>query len=279
MQITKAIITAAGKTQSHLPLQTVVDRAGEVRSALDLLLDEVTGAGIDEVAIIIRPGEEERYRQALTSSGPKLTFFEQHEPRGYGDALLRARAFCDDGAFLHMVSDHSYVSKTYKSCAAQLVDVARREQCSVSAVQPTRENQLAFFGAIGGRPVPRMNCLYEVNAFIEKPTPTVAEQSLIVAGQRAGHYLCLFGIHVLTPMIFELLDKTVKQLKPGEHANLTTSLNQLAQMERFLATELQGVRYNIGEKYGLLIAQLAIALSGGDRDRVLTELLELLAKN
>lgn len=279
MQINKAIITAAGKSQSHLPLQTVVDRSGEVRTALDLLLDEVTGAGIDEVAIIIRPGDEERYRQSLSGASPKLTFFEQREPRGYGDALLRARDFCKGDAFLHMVSDHSYVSKTHKSCAAQLVDVARREQCAVSAVQPTRENQLAYFGAIGGRPVPRATCLYEVNAFLEKPTPTIAEQNLIVAGQRAGHYLCLFGIHVLTPTIFDLLEKSVKQLKPGEHANLTTSLNQLAQMERFLATELQGVRYNIGEKYGLLIAQLAIALSGEDRDRVLTELLELLAKN
>jgi len=279
MQINKAIITAAGKSQSHLPLQTVVDRSGEVRTALDLLLDEVTGAGIDEVAIIIRPGDEDRYRQSLNGVSPKLTFFEQSDPRGYGDALLRARDFCQGEAFLHMVSDHSYVSKTHKSCAAQLVDVARREQCSVSAVQPTRENQLAFFGVIGGRPVPRATCMYEVNAFFEKPTPTIAEQNLIVAGQRAGHYLCLFGIHVLTPRIFELLDKSVKQLKSGEHANLTTSLHQLAQMERFLATELQGVRYNIGEKYGLLIAQLAIALSGEDRDRVLTELLELLAKN
>ena len=80
MQITKAIITAAGKSQSHLPLQTVVDRSGEVRTALDLLLDEVTGAGIDEVAIIIRPGDEDRYRQSLGSATPKVTFFEQNEP-------------------------------------------------------------------------------------------------------------------------------------------------------------------------------------------------------
>ncbi len=97
MHINKAIITAAGKTQSHLPLQTVVDRSGEVRTALDLLLDEVTGAGIDEVAIIIRPGEEERYRQALGSATPKLTFFEQHDPRGmatrcFGLGVLQQRS-------------------------------------------------------------------------------------------------------------------------------------------------------------------------------------------
>jgi UTP--glucose-1-phosphate uridylyltransferase len=279
MQISKAIITAAGKSQAHLPLQTVVDKAGQVRTALELLLDEVTGAGIDEVAIVIRPGQEDRYRQAVTSAAPKITLFEQHEPRGYGDALLRARQFIGDEPFLHMVSDHLYVSRNGTTCAAQVVEVAKREQCAVSAVQPTRENQLGYFGAIGGRPVPRVNCLFEVHTVLEKPTPTIAEQNLIVAGQRAGHYLCLFGMHVLTPNIFDLLDASVQQLQPGEMANLSTALHQLAQTEKYLATELNGVRYNIGEKYGLLIAQLAIALSGGDRDQVLTELLELIAKN
>jgi UTP--glucose-1-phosphate uridylyltransferase len=121
--------------------------------------------------------------------------------------------------------------------------------------------------------------LYEVNTVLEKPTPTVAEQHLIVAGQRAGHYLCMFGMHVLTANVFGILESSIQQLNPGESVSLSVALNQLAASERYLATELQGVRYNIGEKYGLLIAQLAIALSGGDRDQVLTELLELIAKN
>jgi UTP--glucose-1-phosphate uridylyltransferase len=279
MQISKAIITAAGKSQSHLPLQTVVDRSGQVRTALELLLDEVSGAGIDEVAIIIRPGQEERYKQAISSAGPRITFFEQEQPRGYGDALLRAKSFSEGKAFLHMVSDHLFISRSDKSCAAQVVALAEREQCSVSAVQPTRENQLAYFGAVGGRPVPRVDGLYEVNTVLEKPTPTVAEQHLIVAGQRAGHYLCMFGMHVLTANVFGILESSIQQLNPGESVSLSVALNQLAASERYLATELQGVRYNIGEKYGLLIAQLAIALSGGDRDQVLTELLELIAKN
>jgi UTP--glucose-1-phosphate uridylyltransferase len=160
-----------------------------------------------------------------------------------------------------------------------LLEVATREQCAVSAIQATRENQLTFFGAIGGVPVPRKSGLYQIATVLEKPTPTVAEQQLIVAGQRAGHYLCLFGMHVLTSEIFEILDANVRQLSEGATANLSTALNQLAESQRYLASELNGVRYNIGEKYGLLIAQLAIALSGDDRDRVLTELVELLAKH
>ncbi len=278
MKISKAIITAAGKDQSQLPLQTVVDRSGNARTALELVLSEVTGVGIEDIAIVVRPGDAERYRQAAGNYASRLTFFEQSDPRGYGDALLRARQFAAADPFLHLVSDHLYVSRGDKSCAAQLIEVAEREQCAVSAIQPTRENQLAYFGAVGGVPVSRHGNLFEVHTVLEKPTPTIAEQKLIVAGQRAGYYLCLFGMHVLTPSIFPLLSEAVANLGPLEAANLSSSLNRLAQSERYLAAQLNGVRYNIGEKYGLLVAQLAIALAGEDRDRILTEIVELLAK-
>jgi UTP--glucose-1-phosphate uridylyltransferase len=277
MQVNRAIITAAGQEQVRLPLQTIVDRAGNVGTALWLLLDEITSAGIDEIAIVICPGQAERYRQAAGKLEERLTFFEQTQPRGYGDALLRAREFVQDEAFLHLVSDHLYVTKNSRSCVAQLLEVASRENCSVSAIQATRENKLGFFGTIGGSPVARSPGLFEISRVIEKPTPTVAEQQLIVAGQRAGHYLCLFGMHVLTSNIFELLQSSLESSVPGGKINLSGALNQLAQSQRYLATVLDGERYNIGEKYGLLYAQLAIALSGGDRDDVLTELVELVA--
>ena len=52
---------------------------------------------------------------------------------------------------------------------------------------------------------------------------------------------------------------------------------KLAVRERYLALEVQGLRYDIGVKYGLLIAQLALALEGQDRDEILAQLVELLA--
>ncbi len=58
-------------------------------------------------------------------------------------------------------------------------------------------------------------------------------------------------MHVLTPTIFELLERAVGQLGRGETANLSNSLDRLAQSERYLAAQLNGERYNIGEKYGL----------------------------
>jgi UTP--glucose-1-phosphate uridylyltransferase len=277
MKIRKALITAAGSNHAQLPLQTLVDRNGEVRTALRLMLDEVVESGIDEIAMVIRPGQKEPY---LTAAGPhasRLVFFEQSNPRGYGDAILRATEFVADEAFLHLVSDHLFLSRSDRLCAQQLIDIASRHECSVSAIQPTRENQVIFYGTVGGTPVAQSDKLYDVSTVIEKPTPTTAEQQLIVAGQRAGYYLCLFGMHVLTPTVLSLLKQSLDAAAPGQNIDLSSSLNRLAQVERYLAIEIDGSRYDISYKYGLLLAQLAFSLSGDDRDLILTELVTLLA--
>ncbi|GAB5402375.1 MAG: sugar phosphate nucleotidyltransferase [Aureliella sp.] len=275
MHVTKAIITAAGGDQSQLPLQSVVNGAGQVVTALQLLISEVTLAGIEEIAVIVRPDQVDRFRVAAGTVG-QISFIEQHEPRGYGDAILRGRDFVGDNAFLHLVGDHLYVSQDTVGCAKQLVEIASREQCAVSAVQPTRENQLPYFGVVGGKPVAQSSGLFEVERVVEKPTPTQAEQNLIVAGQRAGYYLCLFGMHVLTSPVFDLLEEQLASTKGS--INLSDALDRFCQTQRHLAAQLNGLRYDIGEKYGLMIAQLAIALAGSDRDRILTELVELVAR-
>jgi UTP--glucose-1-phosphate uridylyltransferase len=277
MKIRKALITAAGATHAQLPLQTLVDRKGEVRTALRLMLDEVVDSGIDEIAIVVRPGRQESYLVAAGPHASRLVFFEQTDPRGYGDAILRASDFVGNEAFLHLVSDHVYLSKTDRLCAQQLIEVASRYECSVSAVQPTRENQVIFYGAVGGSPLGQAGKLYEVSTVIEKPTPTVAEQHLIVAGQRAGNYLCLFGMHVLTPGVLTLLKDSLAAASPGQNIDLSGALSRLAQVERYLAMEIEGTRYALSFKYGLLLAQLAFSLSGDDRDLILTELVTLLA--
>lgn len=277
MKIRKALITAAGGNHAQLPLQTLVDRKGEIRTALRLTLDEVVDCGIDEIAIVIRPGQQEPYLAAAGPHASRLVFFEQTNPRGYGDAILRAGDFVGDEAFLHLVSDHLFLSRSDRLCAQQLIDVASRHECSVSAIQPTRENQLIFYGTVGGTPLAQADKLYEVSSVIEKPTPTIAEQQLIVAGQRAGYYLCLFGMHVLTPTVLNLLKQALNAAPAGQNIDLSGSLNRLAQVERFLAIEIDGTRYDISYKYGLLLAQLAFSLSGDDRDLILTELVTLLA--
>jgi UTP--glucose-1-phosphate uridylyltransferase len=275
MEINQALITAAGPGQSALPLQRLVDRDGIEKTALEMILAKVIKAGIESVAIVISPGNEDAFRRAAGSHSDRVTFVTQSEPTGYGQAILCAKSFLGDKPFLHLVGDHLYLSSQNKGCVKQLIEVAAAEGCSVSGVQATRETMLPYFGAIGGVRLPQTERLYEVKRVIEKPTPTKAEQELTIAGFRSGMYLCFFGMHVLTPASLEILDRLVATEK--RPISLAEALNELADRERYLALEIQGQRYNIGVKYGLLNTQLALALSGVDRDRVLSDMVELLA--
>jgi UTP--glucose-1-phosphate uridylyltransferase len=277
MKLKKAVITAAAPAQRLLPLQRLVDRDGCEKTALRIVIEEVASAGVDEIAAVICPGDAEAYRAAAGDVAARLVFIEQDHPRGYGDALHRAAGFTGREPFVHLVGDHLYVSASDQRCAQQLVEIAQAQACSVSAVQPTRENMLPYYGVVGGRRVQGHKHLYEIERVVEKPTPTEAEQTLIVPGLRAGHYLCLFGMHALTPAIMDILGEAVAATPAGRPIQLSPALDRLAQRERHLALEVAGKRYNIGVKYGILTAQLALALAGGDRAEVLAEMVELLA--
>lgn len=277
VEIRKAVITAAGKNQRTLPLQTLVDRDGVQKTALAIIIEEILRSGVEEICVVVSPGDEVSYRSAAGKHSNRLQFVEQESPLGYGHAIRCAKDFTADQPFLLLVGDHLYISHQEKSCAQQLVEMARAENCSVSAVQATHESKLPYYGTVGGRLVPGRQRLYQIEKVIEKPTPTEAEQKLIVPGLRAGNYLCFFGMHVLTPGVMEILDELVSQSGDKGGAQLTTALTRIAAKEPYLALELQGRRYDIGVKYGLLIAQLALSLDGKDREEVLTQLVELLA--
>jgi UTP--glucose-1-phosphate uridylyltransferase len=73
----------------------------------------------------------------------------------------------------------------------------------------------------------------------------------------------------------DLLGELIAEAKGG--VALSDALSKLASKERYLALELRGRRYDIGVRYGLLTAQLALAFDGKDRDEVLSTLVELMA--
>ncbi len=269
MRIKKAVITAAGQSQRALPLQTLIDRDGHEKAVLCILIEQALAANVEEICVVVWPGDEARYADAAGRHASAVHFVPQLEPKGYGNAILCAREFTGADAFLHMVGDHLYVSAGNEPSTHRLVALAEAAECSVSGVQPTRESLLPRFGTVAGRRVPGRSDLYRIDTVIEKPTPTEAEQRLMVPGIRAGYYLCFFGIHVLTPAVMELLEKGAP--------TLSAALADLARHEQYLALEDEGRRYDLGARYGVLVAQLALALNGKDRAQVLSQMLELLA--
>jgi UTP--glucose-1-phosphate uridylyltransferase len=275
VRITRALITAASPAQKTLPLQRLVDRDGSPKTLLQIIVAEARQAGIEHIVVVVAPGSAESYVAALPGEAQFVQFIEQTKPRGYGHAVLIAREAMHDEPFLHLVGDHIYISNQNRGCAQQIIDIAESESCAVSAVQASREHVLPYVGVIGGRPVPGKPQHYTVDRVIEKPTPTAAEQHLLVPGLRVGHYLCLFGMHVLTPTIFSLL-AAEEQRRPNDLLQLSPALDALARHERYLAVAELGKRYDTGAPYGLLAAQLALGLNGTDREEVLATIAELL---
>ena len=268
-------MTAAGRNQSALPLQTVIDTDGQEKSVLCVLIEQALSAGIQEVCVIVGPDDAARYSLAAGKYAGSVRFVPQPQPLGYGHAIYCARDFTAGDPFLHMVGDHLYVSSSATPSAHRLIEIAQAESCSVSGVQPTRESLLPRFGTVAGRRVAGRPGLYRIDTVIEKPTPTEAEQRLTVPGIRAGYYLCFFGMHVLTAAVMDLLGRMLESASGP--VTLSAALGELARHEQYLALEDDGRRYDLGARYGLLTAQLALALNGRDRDQVLSTIVELLA--
>ena len=266
----KAVITAAGPGQRHLLHQTLAT-ADNRRPAIGEFLLDLLGDSVDHAAIIIPKDATPHFAPLFANAKIAITLIEQPEPRGYAHAILQAREFVGGDSFIHLVGDHFYLANQGEphSLIADLVRIHDTEKCSVSAVSPTRESLLPYFGAVGG-PAVKTN-IYQVETVLEKPSPTEAERALHAPGLRQGQYLCFFGIHVFTPGIMDILAENAAQ-------SLSTALQTLARHERYLAAILPGRRFDIGSKYGLLQAQLALGLRGPDRDELLTMMLELTAR-
>lgn len=309
MQVRKAVITAAGRGVRQYPasdtvqkaMLPLVDRDGLTKPLIQIIAEEAFESGIEEICIVTAPGDDDVYKKHFRAFGEnllaafkgvdwaveqsrrlaelekRLRFAVQPEAEGYGHAVWCARDFVAGEPFLLLLGDHLYVSGEERRCAQQVIDLAVGEECSVSAVQATREHLISRYGTLSGKRVPGMAHVYEVERIIEKPTPTLAETELQVSGLRASHYLCFFGMHVLTPTIFDILGEHIRDDHriDGEF-QLTPAQHELAQREKVLALETKGTRYDIGVRYGSLKVQIALALAGGDRELVLADLLELL---
>jgi UTP--glucose-1-phosphate uridylyltransferase len=307
MEVKKAVITAAGRGVRLYPaaatvqkaMLPMVDRDGVTKPVIQIIAEEALHSGIEELCIICAPGDEEQYLRQFELLGEnlrlayrdvawaqeeaervadllnRLSFAVQHEPRGYGHAVLSAKEFVKGEPFLLLLGDHLYVSRDpERRCAAQIIELAEQQECSVAAVQATREHMVGRYGTLSGRREPNMQGVYRIERIIEKPSISKAETELQTPGMRAGHFLCFFGIYVLTPTLFDLL----KRDADSDEIQLTPALDELSQHEKHLALEAAGSRYDIGAHLGWFEAQLALGLSGKVHDEMLRMLVERLAE-
>ncbi len=236
--IRKAVIPAAGLGTRLYPatravkkeLFPVVGPDGIAKPVIQHIIEEALSAGIEEVCLIVQPGDEEVFRayfsrplsdelngrlsklsQAIEQTehlrriAERLRFIVQPTQEGFGHAVSCARPFVGDEPFLLLLGDHLYRSATPRTCAQQIIDAFEYTGHSVLAAQRVPENAIYAIGVMAGEQDSRVARLYRLSHIAEKPAADYAWEHLRTRGLPDGWYLGVYGQYALTAPSFDHL--------------------------------------------------------------------------
>jgi UTP--glucose-1-phosphate uridylyltransferase len=278
--VRKAVIPIAGLGTRHFPashavkkeLFPVVGTDGIARALFHYHLLELEAAGIEEICIIVQPGEDEMVRDYLR--GPddnylkrlekypallreaeqmrkfskRVTFAVQREQEGYGHAVFQTKNFAAGEMVLLGLGDHLFRGKPV-SPYRELADMAHVSGGkSVSAVNRISAGELQGYGTIAGTRRAENPRLIDISLIIEKPAVAVAQEKLRVDGLPAGTWLGWFGMHLLAPSTYEILGEMIRDnVRDNGEFQLTRAQEIQRQREGYLALEMAGAeRFDFG---------------------------------
>ena len=267
--IRKAIIPAAGLGTRFLPatkaspkeMLPLVDKP-----LIQYAVEEAVASGIEDIIIITGRGKraiEDHFDRSfeleanLKGNGKaqllkdirriaelaNFCYVRQAEALGLGHAVLCAQHLIANEPFAVILGDEVIDAKV--PALAQLMEVFGKDTGAVLGVKKVRREQVRQYGIIAAQ---RMSAgLYRVTDMVEKPAP----------GDAPSRY-AVIGRYVLSPEIFPILERTA----PGKNREiqLTDALRRLLQESPICAREIQGARYDAGDKLGFLIATVEFAL-------------------
>ena len=296
--IKKAVIPIAGYGTRLFPATKAVPKAlfpiiaqdGIAKSVIQLIIEEALSAGIEAVCIVAQPQQVEpitdyfsgtvadailekpelaAQAERLAEIGQRLHFAIQEKPEGFGHAIYCAKDFAAGEPVMILLGDHLYISESEGTCAKQLVDVYAQVEQSVTSLDLCHESELALNGIVHGSPCPESERLFTLAQISEKPTAEFAQQHLRVEGIPAQQYLCNFGIDLLTPLLFDILDYNYKHriVTHGE-IQLRDAMSEMIRQEGMSGYRVAGQRYDTGNPQELLRTVNAFGLQGPYREVV-----------
>ena len=273
MTIRKAVIPAAGLGTRFLPATKVIPK--EMLPIVDIptiqyVVDEAIASGIEHVILVTGRGKESivdhfdrspELEHFLAEKGKddllamvrdiadkvEVIAIRQKEPRGLGHAVLAARPAVGNEPFAVLLGDDIFDAEP--PCTRQLIDVFEARGQAVIALLEVSEEQTASYGVIKGTPL--APDLHQVQGMVEKPAPGTAPSRLAIMGR-----------YVLPPEIFPLIEQTPPG-KGGE-IQLTDALDRLRAERGVIGCKFRGTRYDAGDKFGYLQANLEYALKRPD---------------
>ena len=275
--VRKAVIPVAGLASRLYPASRavrkeffpVVDRDGLAKPAVLILLEELVESGIDEICLVLaREEDRAAYDRLLAPPEPflrkklsdaaageaakikkiarRVAFAYQPDPRGFGDAVFRTRAFAGGEPVLLMLGDTLYRSAVGTPCAAQLADAYRAAEKPIVAVQAAPPEKGELCGMVRGAWLDSAERLMAGDAVAEKPGAAEARRAMTVR-RRDGSRSCyaLFGQYILTPALYAELEKAIAAEKRGE-VDLTGALDALARRGELLGFVPEGESFDLG---------------------------------
>jgi UTP--glucose-1-phosphate uridylyltransferase len=276
----KAVVPIAGLGTRHFPashavkkeLFPVVGTDGIGRALFHYHLLALEAAGIERICIIVQPGEETLVRSYL--DGPddaylkrlakypallheaeqmrgfskRVSFAVQHLQDGYGHAVYQAKAFAGGEPVLLCLGDHLFRGEPVSPYVELTRLAAASEGKSVSAVNRITADELKGYGTIAGTRRAGNPRLIDVSLIIEKPGREIARAQLHVDGLPAETWLGWFGMHLLAPGIFDVLEQMIRDdVRDDGEFQLTRAQEIQRQREGYLALEMTGAqRFDFG---------------------------------
>lgn len=289
MKIKKAVIPAAGFGTRFLPATKAVPK--EMLPIVDTptlqyIVEEVVASGIEDILIIngrgkdaienhfdksyeleteLEKGGKTEYLELLKniSSLANIHFVRQHQMKGLGHAVLCAKSFVGNEPFAVLLGDD--IVKSDKPCLKQMIEVFDKYQASVLGVQTVKHSDVSKYGIIDGEKIG--DRVYKVHSMVEKPAPDKAPTDVAVLGR-----------YIITPEIFEILEKTTPGA--GGEIQLTDALFTLSKSQPVYAYDFVGKRYDVGNKLGFLEATVEYALDRDDlKDSFMAYLKTIIGEN
>jgi UTP--glucose-1-phosphate uridylyltransferase len=303
--VRKAVITAAGHGTRQYPathsvqkeLLPLVDIDGYTKPTLQIILEDALEAGIEELCVIANPANAEPIRahfrgltvpemerqfkgkewafkisESLDNIKSRLSIVVQHTQEGYGHAVYQAREWVGNDAFVLLLGDHVYAPGPQGSCIQQIVQAFDQCHAPVSSVERIDESKINRYGTAAGDPIPGSTPQqYTMKTMAEKPSLDFARANLRTPGLPDDKYLCIYGVHALTPDIFDCLGELVaNDIRQNGEIQFAAAQKMLSERRQYVLAELTAKQYDMGIPEGLLQTQLALALASPFRGQVLS---------
>ena len=276
----KAVIPVAGLGTRLFPasqavkkeLMPVVGPDGIARAMIHCHVAELVAAGIEDICIVAQPGDEAAIRAYFAGPDPdllrrlektpalaaearqmreyneRLQFAIQREQEGYGHAVFQSRAFAGGDLVLLCLGDHLFRGAPVSPYRELAEMAARSGGRSVSAVNRIGPAELKGYGTIAGARRKDFPRLIDVSRIVEKPDPVLARRELRVDGLGADEFLGWFGMHLLAPSIFDVLERMIRDdVRDGGEFQLTRAQELQRAQEGYLALEMTAAeRFDFG---------------------------------